>query len=56
MLEFVGEVALDLVGLVVNPDVKPLHPVACAVAAVAVIAWLAAGLAGIYLEDGVIAL
>lgn len=56
MLKFAGEVVGDLVGLVVNPDVKPLHPVACAVAAVAVIAWLAAGLVGIYLEDGVIAL
>lgn len=40
MLRFAEEVAYDLVGLVVNPDVKPLHPVACAVAAVAVIAWL----------------
>lgn len=56
MLEFVGEVAVDLAGMLVNPDAEPGHPVARAVALVAVCAVLAFGLAAIYAQDGVIAL
>ena len=56
MLEFVGEVAVDLAGMRVNPDAEPFHPVARAVALVAACVVIAIGLASIYAQDGVIAL
>lgn len=56
MLEFVGEVALDLAGMFINPDAAPGHPSARAVALVAACAVIALGLASIYAQDGVIAL
>lgn len=56
MLEFVGEVAVDLAGMFINPDAEPFHPVARAVALVAACAVIAIGLASIYAQDGVIAL
>lgn len=56
MLEFVGEVAVDLAGMFINPDMEPSHPAARAVALAALAALVAAGLAIIYAQDGVIAL
>lgn len=56
MLGFAGEVACDLVGLLVNPDAVPTHPVARAVVLAVMGALTVAGLAVIYMEDGVIAL
>lgn len=56
MLEFVGEVALDLAGMFINPDAEPGHPAARAVALVAACAVIALGLASIYAQDRVIAL
>lgn len=56
MLRFVGEVALDLAGMLVNPDAEPEHPLARPVALVAALAVIAIGLAAIYVEDGVICL
>lgn len=56
MLEFIGGVALDLAGMMVNPDAEPSHPVARAVALAAMCAGIALGLAAIYAQDGVIAL
>ena len=55
-MEFVGEVALDLAGMLVNPDAEPEHPVARAAALAAALAVIAIGLAAIYAQDGVIAL
>ena len=54
MLEFVGEVAVDLAGMFINPDAEPFHPVARAVALVAACAVIALGLASIYALEGVI--
>lgn len=56
MLEFVGEVAVDLAGMFINPDAEPMHPAARAVALVAACVVIAIGLASIYAQDGVIAL
>lgn len=56
MLEFVGEVAVDLAGMFINPDAEPMHPAARAVALVAACVAIAIGLASIYAQDGVIAL
>lgn len=46
----------DLLLQLVTRQKVDIGSISIAVAAVAVIAWLAAGLVGIYLEDGVIAL
>ena len=56
MFRFAEEVAYDLIGLLVNPDVEPLHPMARNVALFALAALVAVGMAAIYVEDGVIAL
>lgn len=56
MLKFAGEVVGDLIGLAVNPDAEPLHPMARTVAIAAITAVLIAAFAGIYAEDGVIVL
>lgn len=53
---YAAEVACDLLGLLVNPDAEPFHPMARRVALAALAALLACGLAAIYMQDGVIAL
>lgn len=56
MLEFVGEVALDLAGIFINPDAEPGHPAARAAVLAVMAAAVVAGMAVIYAQDGVIAL
>lgn len=56
MLGYIEEVACDLAGLLVNPDMEPSHPAARAVVLAALAALVAAGLALVYVQDGVIAL
>ena len=56
MFEFVEDVALDLVCALVNPDAEAYHPLARRVFCAAWVAVTLAGLAYIYVQDGVIAL
>ena len=56
MLDYIEDVALDLVCAVVNPDSEPCHPLARRVFCAAWVTVTLAGLAYIYVQDGVIAL
>ena len=56
MLEFVEDVALDLVCALVNPDSEPRHPLARRVFCIAWVGVTLALMAHIYAADGVIAL
>ena len=54
MLDYIEDVALDLVCAVVNPDSEPCHPLARRVALAALVAVTLALMAYVYVQDGCI--